>query len=301
MLWPDAVHSNAASRRRRRARKGVSAAATDREPRGRPGDGGRVRASVGEQPSAPARAGPQRPILAQAGTPHVYPEKRRWPPAPRHSRARGQDCPRRGGRGAERGLRGGLLGVQPRLPAGAEPSLRLGRLGKGGDDAARELGARSRHPNLLGTRCIIPPGSCGWIEEPRLLGYHLDAESFLLAAHDMDRLEFAALDTLQHGRARNAERAHRFAHWHEAIAGYAVEAGHEVIGEADAPGAPGVSCSPAMIPSLSRRWMVDGATPSATAAFLIVSSSPSGAPAVGSKQGMSQWRRRLPTRPAVKR
>jgi hypothetical protein len=45
----------------------------------------------------------------------------------------------------------------------------------------------------------MPPGSCGWIEEPRLLGYHLDAESFLLAAHDMDRLELAALDTLQHG------------------------------------------------------------------------------------------------------
>src|ERR1700737_2624369 len=83
------------------------------------------------------------------------------------------------------------------------------------------------------------PGSCGWIEEPRLLGYHLDAESFLLAAHDMDRLEFAALDTLQYGRARNAERAHRFAHWHEAIAGFAVEAGHEVIGEADAPGGAG--------------------------------------------------------------
>src|ERR1700730_6798004 len=38
--------TDAAPRRRRRARKGVSAAATDREPRGRPGDGGRVRASV---------------------------------------------------------------------------------------------------------------------------------------------------------------------------------------------------------------------------------------------------------------
>jgi hypothetical protein len=41
-------------------------------------------------------------------------------------------------------------------------------------------------------------------------------------------------------------------------------------------GAPGVSCSPAIMPSLSKRWMVDGATPSTTAAFLIVSSSPSG-------------------------
>jgi len=60
-------------------------------------------------------------------------------------------------------------------------------------------------------------------------------------------------------------------------------------------GAAGVGCSPAIMPSLSKRWMVDGATPSTTAAFLIVSSSPSGAQAVGSKQGIPQWRRRLPT------
>ena len=64
-------------------------------------------------------------------------------------------------------------------------------------------------------------------------------------------------------------------------------------------GAPGVSCSPAMMPSLSRRWMVEGATPSATAAFLMVSSSPSAQAAVGSKQGIFQCRRRLPTRLAL--
>jgi hypothetical protein len=46
-------------------------------------------------------------------------------------------------------------------------------------------------------------------------------------------------------------------------------------------GAPGVGCSPAIMPSLSKRWMVDGATPSTTAAFLIVGSSPSGAQVVG--------------------
>src|SRR5215469_6716984 len=66
-------------------------------------------------------------------------------------------------------------------------------------------------------------------------------------------------------------------------------------------GGPGVGCSPAIMPSLSRRWIVDGATPSTTAAFLTVISSPSGTLAVCSKQGMPQWRRRLPTRPAVKR
>src|SRR5271155_5013128 len=66
-------------------------------------------------------------------------------------------------------------------------------------------------------------------------------------------------------------------------------------------GAPGVSCSPGMIPALSKRWRVEGAMASAAAAFLMVSSSPSACAALGSKQGISQWRRRLPTRPASKR
>src|SRR3954470_16328668 len=47
--------------------------------------------------------------------------------------------------------------------------------------------------------------------------------------------------------------------------------------------------------------MVEGATPSVMAACLIVMSSPSGVSAARSQHGISQWRRRLPTRPAVKR
>src|SRR5580693_5079963 len=66
-------------------------------------------------------------------------------------------------------------------------------------------------------------------------------------------------------------------------------------------GAPGVSCSPGMIPVLSKRWRVEGAMASAAAAFLMVNSSPSACAALGSKQGISQCRRRLPTRPASKR
>ena len=56
-----------------------------------------------------------------------------------------------------------------------------------------------------------------------------------------------------------------------------------------------------MIPALSKRWRVEGATPSTAAVFLMVKSSPSACAALGSKQGISQWRRRLPTRPASKR
>src|SRR3984893_17385579 len=66
-------------------------------------------------------------------------------------------------------------------------------------------------------------------------------------------------------------------------------------------GAPGVNCSPRMIPALSKRWRVEGATPSTAAAFLIVNGSPSACAALGSKHGIFQCRRRLPTRPASKR
>ena len=52
--------------------------------------------------------------------------------------------------------------------------------------------------------------------------------------------EFAALDTLQYGLARDAERAHCLAHWQEVLAGITVEAILEVFGEADTPR--GVGC-----------------------------------------------------------
>jgi len=124
----------------------------------------------------------------------------------------------------------------------------------------------------------------------------------LFAAHDVDYIEFAALDTLQYGLARHAKRADRFPHWHEAIAGFAVEAGHEVIGSGGcARGRRVVSCSPAMNAVIEQAMDGRWCDAEHDSAFLIVSSSPSGAPAVGSKHGISQWRRRLPTRPAVKR
>jgi hypothetical protein len=61
----------------------------------------------------------------------------------------------------------------------------------------------------------------------------------LLAAHDVDCCEFAALYMLQYGLPRHAKRAHRFAHRQEAIAGLTVEAGLEVFGEANTPGGAG--------------------------------------------------------------
>src|ERR1051325_10534063 len=94
----------------------------------------------------------------------------------------------RSSRGAERDLRGGLPRVLVRIPTRAWPARRAGCTRGRRHPHQGELHTGRRYSVVLGTHCIIPPGSCGWIEEPRLLGYHLDAESFLLAAHDMDRL-----------------------------------------------------------------------------------------------------------------
>ena len=55
----------------------------------------------------------------------------------------------------------------------------------------------------------------------------------------MHGFEFAALDTLQHGLTRDAERMHSFAHGQKAVACFAVETRLEVIGQANAPGRAG--------------------------------------------------------------
>ena len=50
------------------------------------------------------------------------------------------------------------------------------------------------------------------------------------AAGDMNGFELAALDTLQYGLTRDTERADRLAHGQEAVAGFGVEAGFELVG-----------------------------------------------------------------------
>jgi hypothetical protein len=73
------------------------------------------------------------------------------------------------------------------------------------------------------------------MEEVGLSAYHFDAQAFLFAAHDMDGGEFAALDTLQYGLPRDAERAYRLAHRQEVLASITVEAIVEIFGEANTP------------------------------------------------------------------
>ena len=51
----------------------------------------------------------------------------------------------------------------------------------------------------------------------------------------MDCGEFAALDTVQYGLARDAERTHRLAHRQEVLTGITIEAILEVFGVANTP------------------------------------------------------------------
>lgn len=96
---------------------------------------------------------------------------------------------------------------------------------------------------------------------------------------------------LQYGLPRHAKRAHRFAHRQEAIAGLTIEAGLEVFGEANTPGGAGcqlLAWDDAVIEqAMDGRWR--NAERGRGLLILIVSGSPSGAPAVGSKQGIPQW------------
>ena len=74
-----------------------------------------------------------------------------------------------------------------------------------------------------------------WVEEVELSAYHFDPQAFLFAVRDMDYGEFAALDTLRYGLARDAERPYRLAHRQKVLTGITVEAILEVFGEANTP------------------------------------------------------------------
>jgi hypothetical protein len=65
--------------------------------------------------------------------------------------------------------------------------------------------------------------------------YHFDAQSFLLATHDVHCLKLAALDTLQHSLAGDAKCAHCFTHRQKVVARFAREPSHKNIGQANAP------------------------------------------------------------------
>src|SRR4029077_10142300 len=87
-----------------------------------------------------------------------------------------------------------------RLPRWAQRPA--GRRRGGGAAVPWPSGSRGRRPRgLLGSCFILPSGLCSDVKQRGMSRYRFDPQAFLLSSHDMDGIEFAALDTLQYGLA----------------------------------------------------------------------------------------------------
>ena len=70
-------------------------------------------------------------------------------------------------------------------------------------------------------------------------GWGLDTQAFSASGADVDRFEFAALDTLHDGLAGHAVGEGGFEHGQPAVGGVVDEQGADVVGEPDPPGRAG--------------------------------------------------------------
>ena len=66
--------------------------------------------------------------------------------------------------------------------------------------------------------------------------YRFDPQAFLLSSHDMDGIEFAALDTLQYGLAGDPEKAYCLVHRKVTLRRFIDKTGAQILGQANAPG-----------------------------------------------------------------
>ncbi len=96
------------------------------------------------------------------------------------------------------------------------------------------------------------------MKEVELVVLHFDSYAFSFATIDMDGVKLAALYTLQHGLARNAERLRRLLHRHIAFGDVFDELRQQFISEANAPRRVRreLFCGNETVvdPSMKRRW-----------------------------------------------
>ena len=98
--------------------------------------------------------------------------------------------------------------------------------------------------------------SCCWswrVKESSLAVSGLDTEPFAASAGEVDGVELAALDLVQHGLAGDAEAGGGLAERQPAVGGLGPDPVAELLVDADLPGCSGVSCSPVTKPSRSHR------------------------------------------------
>jgi hypothetical protein len=94
--------------------------------------------------------------------------------------------------------------------------------------------------------------------------------AFSASGADMDGVELAALDTLQHRLPGHAEGVRGFEHGQVAVRGVRDEAARSSSVSRMRQGAPGVVCLAGMNPSAIHRGTVEGTRPSSRAASVTV-------------------------------
>ena len=99
---------------------------------------------------------------------------------------------------------------------------------------------------------------CSWcwswrVKESSLAVSGLDTEPFAASAGEVDGVELAALDLVQHGLAGEAEAGGGLAEGQPAVGGLGPDLSRSCWSMRTCQGAPGVSCSPVTKPSRSHR------------------------------------------------
>jgi hypothetical protein len=135
--------------------------------------------------------------------------------------------------------------------------------------------------NCLGPASHYPLAVAEGVEQATIGLGDLDTQALSSPGADVDGAELAALDTLQHRLPGDPQRHGRLQHRQPSLGACSTNRPRSWSVMRIRHGAPGVSCSPAMNPSASHRCTVEGATPSSSAARVMVTGSPSGGVAGG--------------------
>ena len=142
--------------------------------------------------------------------------------------------------------------LEPEWEARFEPKSYGFRPGRGCHDAIQAIFnvVKGRDPKRLWVLdadlagALEPSSHCrsahgGGVEEGGFGGWDQYSQAFSASVADVDGLQLAALDTLQHGLAGDAERDGRFEHRQPAFGCLLDEPGAQIVGDADAPGRAG--------------------------------------------------------------
>src|SRR5215212_7196544 len=128
--------------------------------------------------------------------------------------------------------------------------------------------------------CLVPSSHCHGVHgrgvEELVSGGNPDSQALSAALADVDGVQLAALDTLQHGLAGDAEGAHSADDRDVAAGSLVDEQRAELVVDADAPGSAGGVLLAGDEAVVEPPVQGGGATPRTSAALAIGSSSPSG-------------------------